>query len=134
MDSLCARRPKSSDTSGALCSCVGLGAQLRGTHRHAGGGVGVRRVERLGLEQRMAEGVELVAMLAEHLGDLRMGVVDQTAHLLVDQALGVPGRLADAGKERSGAVAREYGDRSDRIAHPPAADHLARDLGQLLDV
>src|ERR1700738_5438294 len=119
MDAMCARRPKSPDTSGALCPCVGLGAQLRWTHRHAGGAVGVLRVERLGLEQRMAEGVELVAMLAEHLGDLRMRVVDQTAHLLVDQALGVLGRLADAGKERPCAVAREYGDRSDRIAHPP---------------
>jgi len=40
-----------------------LRLQLRPPHRDTGGGVCVGRVERLGLEQRVGEAVELVAVL-----------------------------------------------------------------------
>jgi len=43
--------------------------------------------ERLMVEQRLSEGVELIAMLAEKQPDFCVRVVDQAMHLLVDQVL-----------------------------------------------
>src|ERR1700677_787558 len=66
---------------------------------HAGGGVGVGCVERLGLEQCLGEVLELVAVFFEQVCDLVVGCVDERAYLLVDGALGLLGCLAGAGEE-----------------------------------
>ena len=55
-------------------------------------------------------------------------------HLLVDQPLGRLRGRARAGQKRALTVGRQHRDRPDRLAHAPAPDHLARDLGELLDV
>jgi hypothetical protein len=55
-------------------------------------------------------------------------------YLVVDQLLRGRRHLGDSGKQRSGAVSWQNGDGADRLAHAPAADHLARDLRELLDV
>ena len=73
-------------------------------------------------------------MLFEQLRDLVVGVLDERAHLLVDDPLGLLGGLADARQEHPLALFGEHRDRADRFAHAPAADHLARDHRQLLDV
>ena len=62
------------------------------------------------------------------------GVLDDALDLLVDQPLRLRRGLAGAGEERALAVAGQQGDRPELVAHPPPADHLPRDLGQLLDV
>ena len=66
--------------------------------------------------------------------DLGVRLVDDPPHLAVDQLLRGLGDLRDARQQRALGVGRDHGDRADRLAHPPAADHLARDPGQLLDV
>ena len=53
---------------------------------------------------------------------------------LVDELLGRRRGLAGAGQEQPLRLAREHRDRPDRLAHAPAADHLAGDRGELLDV
>src|SRR5919197_3053352 len=136
----------------ATASTVLLGAGRRdrcrasaGDRGRAGGGrqaprdarrrVGVELVERLPLEQGLGERVELVAVLAQQRDDLRMGGLDDAPDLLVDQPLRRRrGRAVAAGVVRRDAVAREHGHRAYRVAHAPAAGHLARELGELLDV
>ena len=73
-------------------------------------------------------------MLGEQLRDCAVGVLDDPLDLLVDELLGVLGGLADAREQRPLAVVGEHRDGADRLAHAPAADHLAGDLGELLDV
>ncbi len=82
----------------------------------------------------MGEVVELLAVLGEQLRDLRVRVLDDPVDLLIDQRLGVSRGLARTGKRRPLSVAGQDGDWADFLAHPPAADHLARDLGELLEV
>jgi predicted metal-dependent hydrolase len=55
--------------------------------RDACGGVGVRRVEGLGCEERLGNAVELLAMLRKQIGGLGVGLLDDSPHLLVDQPL-----------------------------------------------
>ncbi len=95
-----------------------------------GGGVGVGRVERLG--RRAARGRALSSWsrcsLSSSVTSL-VGVLDEPAHLLVDAAAGCASEVSlTPGQERPCAVARQHRDRPDRLAHAPAADHLARDL------
>ena len=66
--------------------------------------------------------------------DRLVRLVDDPPDLAVDHLLRRLGDLRDAGQQRALGVGRDHGDRPDRLAHPPAADHLARDPGQLLDV
>ncbi len=70
----------------------------------------------------------------EQARDALVGLVDDPPHLAVDQLLRGLGDLRDARQQRALRVGRDHGDRADRVAHPPAADHLARDPGELLDV
>ena len=97
----------------------------RGLCGDARRGVRIVLVERLVLEQRCGEPVELRAVLGEQFDDFLVGVVDDPAHLLVDQLLCARRDLGRAGEQRALAVRRKHGDRPDRLAHPPAADHLA---------
>jgi hypothetical protein len=61
------------------------------------------------LEQGLREGVELAEVLAEELGCLLVGLVDDPAYLVVDQLLRPLGHLARV--ERPAAVVRGDGDR-----------------------
>ena len=70
----------------------------------------------------------------EQLGDLVVGALDEPAHLLVDEPLGVLGGLADAREQRPWPSSDSTAIGPDRVAHAPAPDHLAGDLGELLDV
>ena len=69
-------------------------------------------------------------MLGEESGDVVVGGGDELADLVVDEALGLLRCLVRAWQ----SVRREHGDRSDGGVHSPPADHLAGDLGELLDV
>ena len=82
----------------------------------------------------MREGVELVALLGEEFGYLGLGRFDDPFHFLVDALLCSLRGFGDAGKESVLRLGGEQGDRADRVAHAPTSDHLAGDLGQLLDV
>src|SRR6266508_3783723 len=100
----------------------------------AGRRVRVVLVERLVLQQGLRERVELAAVLAQQRHDFLMRRVDDPADFLVDELLRVLRHLGRTREERPAAVGWEHRERSDGVAHAPAADHLARDLGQLLDV
>src|SRR5205085_795245 len=78
--------------------------------------------------------LELVAVIGEQLGDVGLKLVDDPPDLLVHEPLHLRRGLAGAGKQRTGSVGRQHGDRADLVAHPPAAHHLTRDLGELLEV
>ena len=97
--------------------------------------VGLRLVERLGLEQRLGERLELVAVLDEQSVDLRVRLVDEPPDLVVDHLLGVARRSRAApGEQRACASAGITATGPMAGAHPPAADHLPGDRGHLLDV
>ena len=70
----------------------------------------------------------------EQRDDLLVRLLDDPAHLRVDEGLGFGRGLGASRQERARPVARKDRNRTDRRAHPPATDHLARDLRQLLDV
>ena len=72
-----------------LSGRFGFGFGLAGAHGDSGGGVGVNGVEGFGGEQRVAELVELSAVVGEELGDLGVAALDQRLDLLVDQPLGL---------------------------------------------
>src|SRR5207245_4953827 len=61
-----------------------------------------------------------------------MRLVYEPADLRVDQFLRPLRSFLHPRDELS--VLRQHRDRADRIAHAPAADHLASDLGELADV
>ena len=63
-----------------------------------------------------------------------LGLVDDPPDLLVDQLLRSAARPGRARQQRAVLAAVGDGDRADRVAHSPAADHAAGDLGQVLDV
>ena len=109
------------------CNCTG---RFRSPRLDSGGRVGVVLIERLVLEQRLGESVELVAVLGEDAGDIVVRCGDELAPLLVDQPLGLLRHLVRVRQ----SVLREHGDGPDRGVHPPSTDHLASDLCELLDV
>jgi hypothetical protein len=74
---------------------VGVGGRGR---RDAGGGVRVGLVERLVLEQRLGERVELRAIRAQQRLDVLVRRSDDPAHLVVDQLLRLGRDLGRAGK------------------------------------
>src|SRR5262245_10219079 len=95
-------------------------------------------VERLALEQRGYERVERLAVLREQPHGLHVALVDDALHLGVDDARGL---LAERPIGSEAACDPEVRVRARRelhepelIAHAPARDHVARDLGGLLDV
>ena len=89
------------DVGGAL---RGRRAPLAVDARH---GVGVDLVERLALEQRLGEGVELLAVVADEPPvSPRVLLVDDPAYLLVDQLLGRLRTTAGAGQRGALAVPR----------------------------
>src|SRR5204863_311242 len=98
------------------------------------GGIGLVFVERLVLEQRCREGVELVAIALQKRDNFRVRRLDDPPHLVVDQLLRVLRDFGDAWEERAAAVNRRDRDWPDFGAHAPASDHLTSDLCQLLDV
>ena len=98
----------------------------------AGRGVGLVLVERLVLEQRVGQRVELFPVGAEKLDDLLVGLVHDPAHLLVDQLLRSLGDLTRPGEERATAVSGSDRERPDRrlwCAVPPNTGSLARAIG-----
>ena len=72
---------------------------LTGRMRHAGGGVGRLLVERLGLEQRLRERVQLAALARQQLGRVGVRLVGQPPHLGVDDLLRVLRGLRDPGQQ-----------------------------------
>jgi hypothetical protein len=87
------------------------------------------------LEQRAGQRVEPAALAGEQAYDPRVRFVDGPPHLRVDQLLGLFADLGHAREQRPGcAVAGDHCQRPDRLGHTPPTDHVARDLGQLLDV
>src|SRR5205823_7374750 len=96
--------------------------------------VGRGLVDRLLLQQALDERIELGPVRLEEGDDLLLGPVDDAPDLGVDQLLGALRGLGYAGQERPLAVAARDRDRPDLVAHAPAADHLAGDVGELLDV
>src|SRR6266705_2452756 len=80
---------------------------------------------------RVRERVELVAVLAQGLRGLLVGLVDDPADLRVDELLGSLSSFVCARDEL--AVLGHDRDRADGVAHSPAADHLAGDLSELAD-
>src|SRR5271154_1979209 len=67
----------------------GLGDRGRLLHVRRDAGRGVRRgcIERLRLQQRVGEAVELLAVVGEQVCDLLVGGLDHPMHLFVEQAL-----------------------------------------------
>src|SRR5438045_2270081 len=66
----------------------------------SGGRVRVGLVERLVLEQRLGEGVELVAVVAQQVEHVVVQDGDELTNLLVDQLLGLRRDLGDTGQQR----------------------------------
>src|ERR1700728_818085 len=62
--------------------------RVRCSAGHAGGGVCVALVERLMIQQRHGQSLELFAVGADQRGNVLVGGVDQLTHLLVDHLLG----------------------------------------------
>jgi hypothetical protein len=87
-------------TGGRSMSCWFRGRgvwRVRGRGFDAGRGVGLVLLERLVLEHGHGEGVELVAVGAHQFGHVLVRVLDQVAHLLVDELLSDRGDVARAG-------------------------------------
>ncbi len=82
----------------------------------------------------MGQRLESIPVLDERGCHVQVGGVDEPAYLLVEDALGGLGDFAGAAEEGSATVGGEDPDESDGVAHPPPADHLARDRGDLVDV
>ena len=114
---------------------VRLGASARAS-RDAGGRVGVLLVERLVLEQsRVRERVELAAVPLQQARRPRRcassttrRTSSSTSFCVSGETSATPGRSGPAPSRGSTAIGPIA------VAHPPAPDHLARDLRQLLDV
>jgi hypothetical protein len=86
------------------------------------------------LEQRLGQGVEALAVVRQQQTHLVELVVDDPAHLGVDQLLGRLGDRLRSGQQRALALARRHREEADLLAHPPALHHAAGDPGELLDV
>jgi hypothetical protein len=86
------------------------------------------------LQERVREPVERVAVLSQQAGHGRVRLVDQSAHLAVGDPQGR--RREGTGSRpllcRRGLVLER--DQADGLAHAPARDHVARELGRLPDV
>ena len=93
--------------------------------RHPGGGVGGFLVERLGLEQRLGQRIELGALAAQQLEGARVRLVGQPPHLGIDRLLGQLRGLGDAGQQRPAARRR----RALRPARWPGSCPSARPSG-----
>ncbi len=55
---------------------------------HARGRVGAGRIERLRLQQRLREALELIAMVAQQVRYVLVRALDELCDLLVDESLG----------------------------------------------
>src|SRR4029453_1821715 len=115
------------------CCRLWLGAR-RGGSRDSGRGIHVFLVERLVLQERVREGVELASVLLQQRNDLLMRLIDDAPNLVVDALLGGRRDLGGAGQEWARPAAGGGRDGGDRQSHAPTADHLAGDLSELLDV
>src|SRR5436189_159317 len=73
-------------------------------------------------------------MFAQQSEHLLVGLVDDAPHFLIDELLRLLRRCSRSGQERSSAVHGQDRDRPHHRAHPPAADHLPRNAGELLQV
>ena len=83
------------------------------------------------LEQRVCERVETVAVLAQECEHVGVALLHDSPHLVVERVLR---RVGHARRHCSAVRSRQHRDGADAVAHPPAADHLPRDLRQLLEV
>src|SRR5262249_9586326 len=101
-------------------------------------GLDLLGVERLALDERVGERVELLAAERQELADLAVLLLDDPADLLVDLDRGLLGVVLLA---RAVVAAEEdllfllaVRERPELLAHAPLAHHLARDVRRLLDV
>src|SRR5215210_3574807 len=95
-------------------------------------------VERLPLQQRLGERLELLAVFGQEPAGLVMALVDDPEHLGVH---GAGGLLAEglitavtARYTKVSVLAWGEFDRPELLAHSPARDHPASEVGGLLDV
>src|SRR2546427_464527 len=93
-------------------------------------------VERLTLEQRAGERVELLDVLIEDLAGAGGALHDDALDLGVDEQRGrlaVILRARDLPPQKDVLLVLAEGQRAELVGHPPLADHLARHLGGCLE-
>src|SRR5690606_33205931 len=90
-------------------------------------------VQRLVAEQGLGDGDDLVPVLPEHALSVAIGLVHQAADLLVDQPGGLVGVFL-LGHEAVARVAAAVADEAEAVAHARRHDHVAGDVGDLLNV
>src|SRR5690606_1376631 len=94
-------------------------------------------LERLDLDERVGQRLELVPVLGEDAAAELVRLVDRAADLLVDLlggALGVVALLGVVAAEERRGLAAPEGARAHPVAHAPLRDHGAGDLRHLADV
>src|SRR5215216_8001246 len=126
-------------------AAVGADVAGRGGHDAAGRALDHRGedlgqlllADRLLLHQRLDHGVGHVAVGGQDLLGLGMGLVDEAPHLLVDlegDLLGVVLLVAEVAAQEHVLLLGAQHQGAEAVAHAVLADHLAGDLGGLLDV
>jgi hypothetical protein len=108
-----------------------------GRHGDAGSGVGVWRVERLGVQQRARERVDWSRCSMSRSRTSACGW--STSRAPPRRSAGRSGRAGVWSEAHGpglgrGWVGGEHCDRAEFLAHAPASDRVARDRGQLLEV
>src|SRR5690606_29771807 len=94
-------------------------------------------VERLALEQRLYERIELRAMLAQQAQCLLVAFVDDAKNLGIDEARRLfAERLVAAERRRPqiGVLTRSELHHAELVAHSPTRHHIARELRRLFDI
>src|SRR5215213_5036614 len=133
--------------AGLVPRAAAVGADVAGGRGHdAAGRTLDHRGEDLGqllladgllLHQRLDHGVGHVAVGGQDLLGLGVGLVDETPHLLVDlegDLLGVVLLVAEVAAQEDVLLLGAEHQGAEAVAHAVLADHLAGDLGGLLDV
>src|SRR5215218_4816757 len=133
--------------AGLVPGAAAVGADVAGGRGHDAAGRALdHRGEDLGqllladgllLHQRLDHGVGHVAVGGQDLLGLGVGLVDEAPHLLVDlegDLLGVVLLVAEVAAQEHVLLLGAEDQRAEPVAHAVLADHLAGDLGGLLDV
>src|SRR5256884_4087529 len=124
--------------AGALLDMTQLGRSGRfGERPRAQDARDLLGVERLALEQRARERVQLLDVLLEDLPGARRAFEHDALDLTVDgerRLLAVVLRARDLPAEEDVLLVLAEGERPQLVGHAPLAHHLARHLGGLLEV